>query len=432
MEEQTHERGRRTGRLWVVPPGLGVGDEPFEGWRVLDELHSAVGVTLWQFMRDVELWSTSAPDARARLFAPGMAQRRRDRLNALGPLRELRLPLESIGRAIESRSPEAGPQLTRACEAVSRWAEDNGLPRTALAFAQSAALATPDQPGPALAVGLMARRNAEYRRAETWFRRTLGLARRAENWRYYGLACLGLGTLHRQRGDDATARGWYIRALRVARRRALWDVRPLALHDLFCVTASGGHRDEAEQWARRAFKAYGPRHPRLVTLAHDLARFWLLQGRYDEALRVFRAVLNHVERIAERRLVASSMARAAAGLGDRLTFAAMWAETWRLVDEFEDREAVAQALVSLAEGAAVLGDPDRGQLAASHALRISIQRGDAEQRLAAEQVLLSLRTVRMGVATARQPEPVEERTGPDFAEFLVDALRVEFATNLEE
>lgn len=431
-EAQTRKRGRRTGRLWVVPPGLAVGDEPFAGWRVLDEVHADVGVTLWQFMRDVELWSTSAPEARARLFAPGMAQRRRERVCALGPLRELRLPLESIGRAIEGRSPSAGAELTRACEVVSRWAENNGLPRTALAFAQSAALATPDQPGPALAVGLLARRNAEYRRAETWFRRALGLARRADDWRHYGRACLGLGTLYRQRGDYPMARNWYIRALRVARRRALWDVRPLAMHDLFCVSANGGHDDEAEAWAERAFKAYGPRHPRLVTLAHDVARFWLRHERFDEALRVFRAVLEHVGRTAERRLVASNMARAAAGLGDRLTFGAMWAETWRLVDEFEDREAVAQSLISLAEGAAVLGDPDRGQLAASYALRLAIQRNEAEQRLAAEQVLLSLRTVRMGVTTARPPEPAGERTEPDFAEFLVDALRVEFAANLAE
>ncbi|HEX8906037.1 MAG TPA: tetratricopeptide repeat protein, partial [Longimicrobiaceae bacterium] len=317
-------------------------------------------------------------------------------------------------------------------EMVSRWAEDHGLPRTALAFAQSAALATPDRPGPALAVAQLARRNAEYRRAETWFRRALGLARRNGDARHYALASLGLGTLHRQRGDHRAARSWYSRALRISRRRSLWDVRPLAMHDLFCIAAAAGDAEEAESWAQRAFKAYGRRHPKLVSLAHDVARFWLVCGRYDQALRVFRAVLAHTRRTAERRVVASSMARAAAGLRDRLTFAAMWSEVWRLVDEFEDNEAVPQALIALAEGAAILGDPDRGQIAASQALRIAILREETEQRRAAERVLLSLRKVRIRVSNATPPEPAEARSGPDFAAALVEALKIDFAPSLAD
>ncbi|HEX6748992.1 MAG TPA: tetratricopeptide repeat protein [Longimicrobium sp.] len=425
-EERLAKRGRRAGRLWIVPPGLTAAGEPFEGHRVLEEVSGGLGVALWQVTRDVDLWSTTAPEGRVRLFASGQGRRRRERMAALGTLRELRLPLETIGRALESRSRHAGAQVTRACEAVSRWAEKQGLPRTALAFAQSAALATPEQPGPAYEVGQLARRNAEYRRAETWFRRALGLARRARDWRYYGLACLGLGTVNLERGDVRAARNWFLRALRIGRRHALWDVRPQAMHDLFCIAVAHGLDDEAEGWAWRAFRAYGRRHPRLVDLASDVARFWLRHERYDEALRVFRAVLNHVDRVAEQRVVVASMARAAAGLGDRRAFAAMWSETWRLVDEHPDHDAVAQALVALAEGAAVLGDPDRGQLAATHALRVATQHDEPEHRAAAEQVLGSLRTVRMGVSTAPpRPEPGEERDVPDLAAELVDALSVD-------
>jgi tetratricopeptide (TPR) repeat protein len=286
-------------------------------------------------------------------------------------------------------------------------------------------------------VGLLARRNAEYRRAETWFRRTLGLARRTGDWNYYGLACLGLGNLNRQRGDYPSARVWYVKALRVARRRGLWDVRPLALHDLFCVAANGGHAEEAETWAKRAFRAYGRRHPRLVALAHDVARFWLEGERYEEALQVFRAVLPHIERRNERRLITSNMARAAAGMGDRLTFAAMWSETWRLVDEYEDAECVAESLVALAQGAAALGDRDRGQLAANHALKIAVQRHEAEQRLAAERVLEALRSVRLAARPQAQPptpEPAGDQAdgGLNLAEHLVAALNAPFVADFTE
>ncbi|MFL5541578.1 MAG: tetratricopeptide repeat protein [Longimicrobiaceae bacterium] len=438
MAERRPKRGgSRPARLWVVPPGLMTYDEPFEGYRVLDEMRSGAGVTLWEFLRDADLWSTTPPESRGRLFVPGLAKRRRERLGALGAARDLRQQLEVIGRALDGRARNPAVQLTQACHALSRWAGEQGLPRTALAFAHSAALATPDEPFPAYTVGLLARRSAEYRRAETWFRRTLALARRTADWNHYGLACIGLGNLYRQRGDYPTARIWYVKALRVARRRALWDVRPMALHDLFCVAANGGHAEEAEEWARRAFRAYGRRHPRLVVLAHDVARFWVLNGRYDEALQVFRAVLPHITRLHERRLVTSNMAQAAAGMGDRLTFAAMWSETWRLVDEYEDTEQVAAALVALAQGAVALGDPDRAQLAAGHALKVAIQRHESEQRLQAERVLESLRSVRMGVRAQAQPPAVAPATdgedeGPSLAEHLVDALSVPFSTEFTD
>jgi tetratricopeptide (TPR) repeat protein len=427
-EEQTRTAPRRTARQWIIPPGLTATDEPFEGFRVLEEVPGQLGVTLWQYARDVELWSTTPPDQRHRLFVAGQSRRRRERTTALRALGELRLPLLSLSRAIERRTHNAGAQITGACDAVSRWAESQGLPRTALAFAQSAALATPDQPGPALAVGVLARRTGESRRAETWFRRALGLARRRHDWRYYGLAALGLGTVAMKRGDHAGARSWFVRALRISRRYALWDVRPLALHELFSAAVRGGDAEAAEGFAHRALKAYGAGHPRLAALAQDVAGFWLAAGRFDEALRVYRAVLPRVSEIPERRRVASSMARASAGVGDRLTFATMWSETWRLVDEFGEGDGVAAALLALAEGAALLGDPDRGQMAAAHAHRVATQREEVAVRTAAEKLMESLRTVRRGYAARNRgavPEPEPPRPAPDFAAELAEALRVE-------
>ncbi|HYH83410.1 MAG TPA: tetratricopeptide repeat protein [Longimicrobium sp.] len=434
-ESPLEKRPRRPSRRWVVPPGLQSHAEPFSGYHVLDEVRTGLGVALWQFLRDADLWAVTPPELRSRLFAPRASRRRHERLAAAEAWDELRRPLEALCRALDGRPRQSGAHMMRACQTLSRWAEEQGWPRTALAFAQSAALATPERAAAAYHVGLLSRRNAEYRRAETWFRRTLGLARRGEDWRYYGLACLGLGNLHRQRGDYPNARLWIIRALRTSRRKGLWDVRPMAMHDLFCIAVTAGNRKEAEEWARRASHAYGSQHPRLQVLAHDVARFWLNDGRFHAALQMFRAVLPHLDRVAERRLVTANMGRAAAGLGDRLTFADMWGRTWSLVDDYEDTEGVPNALVTLAEGAAMLGDPDRGQLAASHALKVAIQRNESEHRLAAERVLESMRTVRMGVVTKPQPRVVDDDvddTEPDFARYLVQALSADLTAELAD
>ncbi|HEU4454578.1 MAG TPA: tetratricopeptide repeat protein [Longimicrobium sp.] len=428
MADAPSENSRRFPRRWVVPPGLPSADEPFEGWYLLDEQRTPLGLLFWQTLRDVEMWTLVAPDARGRLFAPGSHGRRRERIQALDLAPALRLPLEQLARVLDPRHPPGPEQLTEACQAVSRWASDNALPRTALAFAQSAAMATPDRPAPAFQVGLLARRSAQYRRAETWFRRALALARRARDWNFYGLACMGVGNLHRQRGDYPAARGWFVKALRVARRHGLWQVRPLAMHDLFCVAANAGNVEEAEAFARRAFRAYGRRHPRLVALAHDVARFWLLRGDYDHALQVFRAVLPHLTRVPERRLAASNMARAAAAVGDRMTFAAMWSETWRMVDDYDDSESVPEALLSLAQGAAVLGDRDRGVVAANQALQVARERNESEQRLEAEALLEQLRRSRP--VTPAAPAEAGPETHP-LAMELIEALNTDFAEPLD-
>jgi hypothetical protein len=140
-----------------------------------------------------------------------------------------------------------------------------------------------------------------------------------------------------------------------------------------------------------------------------------------------------MERVPEQRVVTANMARAAAAMGDRLKFAELWHETWRLVDEHDDTEEVAFALGTLAEGAAMLGDPDRGQLAAVHALKVATQRNEAEHRLVAERVLESLRTVRVGVVVKPQPRTGEPPDAElDFAGHLVAALNGDFVAGPAE
>jgi maltose O-acetyltransferase len=78
--------------------------------------------------------------------------------------------------------------------------------------------------------------------------------------------------------EFAAARKPLLRAYRAARRASHRLPMAMALHDLFCVAALFGEVENANAYARAAFKAYGPRNNRIPKLAHDVARFWMLQG----------------------------------------------------------------------------------------------------------------------------------------------------------
>lgn len=390
MGEAGSKRSRRPSRRWVVPPGLRYTDEPFDGFAVVDELRNALGLLLWQSLRDVDLWSATEPEEHPLLFAPGAADRRRIELASLPEARAVQSPLLAIARLLDGE-PAHASDLTETCLAVSRWAISTGYRRTALAFGEAAAVVSPHDAEAAYWVGYLSRRAAQYRRAETWYRRTIGLARRNDDWKSYGMAYCGWANLLIQRGDYAGARDKLMVALRAARRHGLWNIKPLALHDLCCIAIRNGNAEEVTSFARKAVRAYGRRHPRVVALAHDVAFFWMLQGYFAPALRVFRAVAVHVEDRPHRLLALSSVARAAGGVGDRFTYNEAWADTWQLIDSSEDTEKVAEALVNLAHGAAGIGDRDRANIAAGQALTVALQRKEPEQRSAAEAILNALR-----------------------------------------
>ena len=53
--------------------------------------------------------------------------------------------------------------------------------------------------------------------------------------------------------------------------------------------------DQPDQISRREFRkiVYGPDHPRIPWLAHDLAVFWMLRGYFDVALDIVRHLGEH-------------------------------------------------------------------------------------------------------------------------------------------
>jgi tetratricopeptide (TPR) repeat protein len=316
-----------------------------------------------------------------------------------------------------------GIEVSELCEEIARWASDTGRPRTALAFAQRAALAAPEEAGPAYLVGVVARRMADYKRSETWFRRALALGRRNRDWRNYGLAHVGIAEIHMQKGQGPQARARLLKALRSARRYGIWPVRSMALHDLFCIAVTGDDPRLAEHYARSAFRSYGRRHPKLPALAHDIAKFWMMQGQYEIALATFKAVLPHLTRLSEQLLALSNLAQAAGGAGDRATFVRTWNAVWEIIDNGNDSERVAEALINVAYGAALLGEIVRMDMAASYAVTVATRRQEAQERMIAEDLLEKARHMRPGDSSAfLDALPDYSRSSGLLAEQLVEAL----------
>jgi tetratricopeptide (TPR) repeat protein len=377
-----------------APPPLIRGEgETFRGSEVLQEFEEPTAVLLWDSLRSVLLWAEATPEERPRLFLPGARRRRLADLEAAGPEDGLRKPLRVLAHALDRSVSTSAEALAAACRQVSEWADTQGKLATALAFMQTAALLEPDDAEAAYLTGRLARRRAEYARAESWFRQAIAVAQRSGNGKAHALAFIGLGNLHLQRGNFPAAKKSHTLALRIARKHGLREIEGMASHDLFVIADETNRVREAENHAANAFRAYGAGHPRLPNLANDIAYFWMNRGHFDRALRVFRALLPHIHQRRERLLTLGGIARAAGALSDSSEFDGAWSAAWEIIDSDSTAEAAAQALVLLAQGAASLGDRERMERAASRALQVAEERAEAQVEFLVEAVRASMRSV---------------------------------------
>lgn len=415
---------RKTLRRWRVPPALTHGDtDAFEGLSVLDEIPGELGILLWQSLRDAMLWGRSNQAERGALFAEGADRARLAAMLTAGCPAEVEEPVKAIAAMVAAAETAREENVALACREVAQWAEARGLLATALAFSQSASVVTPADPAASYNVGRLARRRAEHARAETWFRRTVALARQAGDWPTYALAFVGLGNLYVLRGNFPAARRFHIRALRAAGRNSLHDIEGMALHDLFGIALECGDASEANDLARRAFQAYGPLHPALPRLAHDVAYLWCTQGCFAPALPVLQSVLRHFQAPADRLSVLGDIGRAAGGAGNRPTFQQAWDEALELIGANGGQDTAARCYLDLAHGALSLGAWERAEDAAQRALDGAIRRSDAKTRLTAEAL----------VEAARRHQHAERAAAVGSEPWLesADALATELVHSLE-
>lgn len=399
--------------------------EPFEAAAVLDEMHGEPAFLLWCLLRDVDLAVTGDRTKETEMFAPGAERELHEWLRgATGIDDALREQMNLLARLAGDAAP-ALSEVSVACAAIAEWASGAGFGRTAYAAALRAAAASSRDPAYSYLAGIMARRIADYVRAEAWLKRTIALARHLEDGRHHALALLGLANLHIHRYELQPAIRGLQQTLGIARRFSLWDLRPSVYHDLFCIASMEGYTRKAAGYALAAARGYGRFHPRGLLLAHDVAHFLLRLDRAPMAFRVLQSLPLTRIRSAEQLLLLGSTGWAAGAAGESRVYREVWDVFWKRLDGVVEYDRAASALISLAWGAACLKDKTRLEVAAREALRIAKPRQEMLEAQQAEQLLNSLSEgVFPQLVSGESGTPDELRDAITAAELLLrDMLR---------
>lgn len=364
------------------------------GAEVVRELPAEVALTVWQVLRSVLLWAAEIPAQRGDLFERrAMEQWERELLEGTFDA-DLRCPLAvMVGELAdpEAASPE---HLAHACLCVTEWALARRATRTALGFAEAAALCWPDHPRYAWMAGRMLRTHGFLREAEQWIKRSVRIAGSTEDWETQALALNSLGNVFYEAGRFRAAQQSQMQALRSVRKHGLREREGEVMHDLFVATAYLGELDQAEEYARVALDLYLPQHDRLAALAYDVAFLWMKRGEYARALPVLRELSKHFREPHERVLVLASTARAAGACSEADIYADLADEASLLAAESESGRGVPYALYELGLGASSLGQWDRAEQFLIRAECAARKRGEADVIVKAEHALSAVRVQR--------------------------------------
>jgi len=410
---------------------LPVPQEPFPGWTNVQEVPGELGGMLLVLYRSVLLWAETPGAERGTLFGGGGA----DDLDAPPDGVPLAAELAEAFRALRAVRTEPGQvrpaAVSRACDAVSAWAEGEGHTGTALAWARAAASAYPPNVAAAHRVGIMARQRADYGTAEAWLQHAGAMSRRHGDWYGFALSLNSLGTLNVQRGEFSQARAHLVKALFAARRprgrvdggrKRLRQLEGEILHDLFMVAAYSGDFAGAERFAAEAFERMRTGHQRLPVLAHDVAVMWMERGSFGRALQVFDAVLPFIHQLHDRLLVCCNLARCAGAEGRMETYARAAVEVRDLIGGRAPSSIPAGVYVNLARGAAGLRLWEDAEHAAVLAGEAATVRQEADQLAAARPLLDSIRVHRYVDALHEPTSALADRASRSLATKLVEAL----------
>ena len=377
-----------------------------EGTPILEESPGDLGVLLWQSYRDVILWGETEPEeARAKLFAPGSLDRREVLIGSSSLRGEVRAAVEMLTRSLRESIPSQPDEIVYCCRRVAEWASSAGKCYTAFAMALAAAGVVPKDPAVALEVGQYAASAGLQVAAEAWFRRTIGLGRRAKDYATYTQAWLELGRsfaargslkspapfhgetdpagapvdhagsqlhpkvspeLHSGADQAARARQCFITAVRSARRHGMGTTRGEAYHELFVLAFAAGQYGVADRYAQRALRLLGKRHSRVPSLRHSYANLMLRQGENAAAaIRMLDTVLPTRRTPQERIETLLLLVEAAGRAGEAERFQKAWLDALTTIERLGESEPAARHLLGLAQIGLGLGEANR----ATHAAR---------------------------------------------------------------
>lgn len=228
-------------------------------------------------------------------------------------------------------------------------------------------------------------------------------------------AMLGASKAYALLGNYREARA----VLRAARRRAhrlrLRELYAVALHNSFSLAVEMCQTALARRLEARAYHAYPPGHENLPRLARDGADFRISIGEYARSLPIVLETIHHARTVSEELQGWGSIARAAGGAGDRECFANAVAQFRRREPALLTGEHLAESLLDIGRGAAMLGLRSEALRFGRDALEVATLRKEARIIFEADALLESsgreaqaMRAALFERATRTQPDSIAE------------------------
>lgn len=372
MSRTGESNGRRTassraGRLRYPTPAAW----PAVDWMELltegaDDEQSQRELELWALVRRVQSWA-QVNDLDWKAKDPLLGQRE--------PLEYRRAANPSVALAdvlphlADLSGQQERAQILRATLGLSCWAESSGKLLLSLRLAEAAAACDPFDPAPANVSGRLSRVLGRPLRADEWYSRAVGLARRRRWSACYVRAHVGYGTLHKEIGRTSKALDLLSRAAWRAQKSGIKWLAGEVLHDMLLLALSSRAFRDAEECAARALAVYPKHHDRVPALVHDFALLCTREGAFELAFPLLKQVIALVRVPHERLIVWSTLALSAAGAGDRESYEEASTNVRTLVETYP--QSAPPALMNLALAAQVRRELNVAGFHAQSALRLA-------------------------------------------------------------
>jgi tetratricopeptide (TPR) repeat protein len=309
---------------------------------------------LWTTVVAVRLWARTPVRQRASLFARRRANRTSPLASIPGCPAELRPAFETFDSMYARPEEILRKALHSACTTVAGWAELNGFPITAAHYAETSARLAYVDPHTANFAARICRRAGLMNQAEIWYQRAIGLSRAGKNAEAYISGQLGSAAILLERCQYGEAERRLRAAARMAREAGHKRKAAEAFHDTFMLAALAEDVGRAMFFARRAFATYPRKSERFPAFAYDVAVLLVRSGLYAVAYRILKTSVRKLVLPHEQLIAWGTLARAAAGTGDRAAFI----KAVQQVDELGSRHRASAAAADymVAEGARLLED----------------------------------------------------------------------------
>jgi tetratricopeptide (TPR) repeat protein len=392
------------------------------GLEVMHEVSELLGYVLWQDLRHLRDWDDARPYKAGKIVVP---DRRGDLFRADTPewiadkRREAALQTPELADALDAfnhlmQYPLAVNEFFTgtACDKVVQWALSRGYNETAMQFSEAAAVIDRTSPLRARNAGKLAREIGDYPRAEVWFERAVGLARKVGNWEEYTRAHLGAGIMFMRSGKERRAQKHFNTASAIAMREGHEWLAAEAQHDLFHFMTVRGRYADGELHARRALAWYPKHNLRFPFFIADVAFLLVCRKSYTPAAKLLREFARKIKP-PHSVLGLSLLVRALACAGKDREFARRREHLLRLLEAHTEYEAAARW--NLAHGERAMGMWEAATENASRAVQLARARRDNETEGLAQRLLDELRA-----GTAAPAET--HRSDQEFRDFMDNLL----------